>query len=60
MALEQLGELLGLVLFDRLDKSLVRGQRAQRSSHVRIDYLQTVDVAGVDPAESVWVTKVSS
>ena len=48
---DKLGERLVTVVLDRLDKGLVRRQRAQRATHVGIDDLQAVDVAGIDPAE---------
>lgn len=51
--LDHLGERLGAVLFKGLDKGLIWRQGAQRATHVGVHDLKAINVAGVDPAETV-------
>lgn len=50
--LHQLSQGLGFVLFDRFDERLIGCQRAESPAHVGVDNLQTINVAGIDPAET--------
>ena len=51
----KLSKSLVLVLFQGLDKGLVGGQCPQRTAHMGINNLQTVDIAGIDPSEPVFI-----
>lgn len=42
-----------------LDESVVRCEGTQCTAHVSVDNLQAVDVAGIDPAETVHGQSVS-
>lgn len=48
----EVGQCLLVIRLDGLDESVIRRQGPQGSSHVRVDDLKTVHVAGVDPAKS--------
>jgi hypothetical protein len=50
---DQLGKSFSPIFLERFDKRLVRGQRAQCPAHMGVNNLQAVDVAGIDPTESV-------
>lgn len=52
--LDHLRKRLGAVLLEGVDKGLIRRQGAECTAHVGVDDLQAVDVAGVDPAETVF------
>lgn len=49
----ELGESLVAVVLDSLDEGIVRCQRSKGATHVRVDNLQAVDVAGIDPTEPI-------
>lgn len=52
--LVHLRENLGSVIFKGFDKGIVGGQRAQCTAHMSVDDLKTVNVTGIDPAETTF------
>ena len=50
----ELGESLVAVVLNSFDEGIVGRQRSKGATHVRVDNLQAVDVAGIDPAEPIF------
>lgn len=52
----QIGQGSFVVQLNRLNKRLIWSKRSQCSSHVRIYNLESVNITGIDPAESITFT----